>query len=39
MAYYLATTAEGPFDRVLADVVDRLKLEGFGVTDIDVQVR
>jgi uncharacterized protein (DUF302 family) len=38
MTYYLATTVEGPFDRVLADVVERLKSEGFGVlTDIDVQ--
>lgn len=38
MTYYLATTVEGPFDRVVADVVERLKGEGFGVlTDIDVQ--
>lgn len=38
MAYYLATMVEGPFERVLADVAERLKIEGFGVlTDIDVQ--
>jgi uncharacterized protein (DUF302 family) len=38
MAYYIAKTVSGPFDRVLADVVERLKGEGFGVlTDIDVQ--
>jgi uncharacterized protein (DUF302 family) len=38
MAYYIATTVPGPFDRVLAAVVERLKDEGFGVlTDIDVQ--
>jgi uncharacterized protein (DUF302 family) len=38
MAYYIAKTVPGPFDRVLADVVERLKGEGFGVlTDIDVQ--
>jgi uncharacterized protein (DUF302 family) len=38
MSYYLAKTVDGPFDRVLADVVEHLKQEGFGVlTDIDVQ--
>ncbi len=38
MSYYLAKTVDGPFDRVLADVIERLKSEGFGVlTDIDVQ--
>ena len=38
MAYYIATTVQGPFDRVLADVIERLKEQGFGVlTDIDVQ--
>jgi len=38
MPYYIATTVTGPFDRVLADVIERLKKEGFGVlTDIDVQ--
>jgi len=38
MAYYLSTTVQAPFDRVLGEVVERLKNEGFGVlTDIDVQ--
>ncbi len=38
MPYYIATTVTAPFDRVLADVIDRLKSQGFGVlTDIDVQ--
>lgn len=38
MAYYLASTVTGSFDEVLADVIERLKKEGFGVlTDIDVQ--
>lgn len=38
MAYYIATTVPGPFERVLGAVVERLKDEGFGVlTDIDVQ--
>jgi len=38
MAYYIATTVQGSFDRVLADVIERLKEQGFGVlTDIDVQ--
>lgn len=38
MAYYIAKTVPGPFDRVLAEVVERLKSVGFGVlTDIDVQ--
>ena len=38
MPYYIATTVTGSFDRVLADVIERLKGEGFGVlTDIDVQ--
>lgn len=38
MSYYLAKTVDAPFDRVLADVVERLKTEGFGIlTDIDVQ--
>lgn len=38
MTYYIAKTVSGSFDRVLADVVERLKGEGFGVlTDIDVQ--
>lgn len=38
MTYYMARTVNGTFDRVLADVIERLKQEGFGVlTDIDVQ--
>jgi uncharacterized protein (DUF302 family) len=38
MAYYISKTVTGTFDRVVADVVARLKDEGFGVlTDIDVQ--
>lgn len=38
MTYYIAQTVTGPFDRVLADVIERLKAEGFGVlTDIDIQ--
>ncbi len=38
MSYYLAKTVHGPFDRVLANVIEHLKSEGFGVlTDIDVQ--
>lgn len=38
MAYYLAKTVHDSFDRVLTDVIERLKTEGFGVlTDIDVQ--
>lgn len=39
MSYYLAKTLNGPFERVVAEVVERLKSEGFGVlTDIDVQM-
>ena len=38
MPYYVAKTVTGPFDRALAEVVEHLKNEGFGVlTDIDVQ--
>lgn len=38
MSYYLAKTVPGPFERVLANVIEGLKREGFGVlTDIDVQ--
>lgn len=38
MPYYIATTVTGPFDRVLTNVIERLKIEGFGIlTDIDVQ--
>lgn len=38
MAYYIARTVTGQFEKIVADVVARLKDEGFGVlTDIDVQ--
>ncbi|MCC7461409.1 MAG: DUF302 domain-containing protein [Gammaproteobacteria bacterium] len=38
MSYYIARTTGRPFDAVVADVIERLKTEGFGVlTDIDVQ--
>ncbi|HEU4603463.1 MAG TPA: DUF302 domain-containing protein [Steroidobacteraceae bacterium] len=38
MPYYLAKTVSGPFDRVVVDVTEHLKQQGFGVlTDIDVQ--
>lgn len=38
MPYYLARTVDGPFDRVVGEVLDRLRSEGFGVlSDIDVQ--
>jgi uncharacterized protein (DUF302 family) len=38
VSYYLATTVDRPFDTVIAEVIERLKAEGFGVlTDIDVQ--
>ena len=38
MGYYIARTCTRPFDAVVAEVVERLKAEGFGVlTDIDVQ--
>lgn len=38
MSYYIAKTVPGPFEGVLAAVVEQLKQEGFGVlTDIDVQ--
>lgn len=38
MSYYIARTSSRPFDSVVADIIERLKAEGFGVlTDIDVQ--
>jgi uncharacterized protein (DUF302 family) len=38
MSYYIANTSSRPFDTVLAEVIERLRAEGFGVlTDIDVQ--
>ena len=38
MTYYIAKTVSGPFDSVVADVIARLKTQGFGVlSDIDVQ--
>src|SRR6516225_3895826 len=37
MSYYISRTIESGFDEAVADVVDALKREGFGVlTDIDV---
>ena len=38
MSYYIARTVAGPFETVVADVVERLKAQGFGsLSDIDVQ--
>jgi uncharacterized protein (DUF302 family) len=38
MTYYIAKTVSGTFDQVVADVIVKLKAQGFGVlTDIDVQ--
>jgi uncharacterized protein (DUF302 family) len=38
MSYYIARTVSGTFETVVADVVERLKSQGFGVlSDIDVQ--
>ena len=38
MSYYISKTVDGPFDRVVAEVIERLKAQGFGVlTEIDVQ--
>lgn len=38
MTYYIAKTVTRPFDSVVADVIARLKAQGFGVlSDIDVQ--
>jgi uncharacterized protein (DUF302 family) len=38
MAYYISSTVNRSFDAVVADVIARLKQQGFGLlTDIDVQ--
>ena len=38
MSYYIAKTVDGPFEKVIAEVTERLKAQGFGLlTDIDVQ--
>lgn len=38
MSYYIARKSSRPFDVVVADTIERLRAEGFGVlTDIDVQ--
>lgn len=38
MTYYISKVVPGAFDRVLADAIEGLKREDFGVlTDIDVQ--
>jgi uncharacterized protein (DUF302 family) len=38
MAYYISKICSAPFEAVVADAVECLKAEGFGVlTDIDVQ--
>ena len=38
MSYYIARTVSGSFETVVADVIERLKAQGFGVlSDIDVQ--
>ena len=37
MNYYIAKDTRQPFDQAVAQVIERLKVEGFGVlTDIDV---
>lgn len=38
MSYYIAKKFDGPFDKAIATVTERLKTQGFGVlSDIDVQ--
>jgi uncharacterized protein (DUF302 family) len=38
MSYYMAKTSSRPFESVVADTVEQLRAEGFGVlTDIDIQ--
>jgi uncharacterized protein (DUF302 family) len=38
MSYYIARTSSRSFEAVIAEVIEHLKVEGFGVlTDIDVQ--
>jgi uncharacterized protein (DUF302 family) len=38
VSYYIAKTSSRAFDNVVADLIERLKAEGFSVlTDIDVQ--
>jgi uncharacterized protein (DUF302 family) len=38
MSYYIAKKFDGPFDKAIATVTERLKAQGFGVlSDIDVQ--
>jgi uncharacterized protein (DUF302 family) len=40
MSYYIARTVSGSFETVVADVVERLKSQGFGVlSGIDAQAK